>query len=99
VTGARFSVESVAPGASGTLVTLATAMDGVTVLAGYDRDSGVVLTLEIVQTVTGGTIQLQLVNWRATPEDTGAPDRAVKWRAAQGSGAPRGRSRGPRGPG
>jgi len=62
VTGARVSVESVAPGASGTLVTLATAMDGVTVRAGYDRDSGVLLTLEIVQAVTGGTIQLQLAN-------------------------------------
>ena len=62
VTGARVNVEAVAPGASGTLVTLATAMDGVTVRAGYDRDSGALLTLEIVQAVTGGTIQLQLAN-------------------------------------
>jgi hypothetical protein len=61
-TGARFSVESVAPSASGTLVTLITAMNGVTVRAGYERDSGVLLTLEIVQAVTGGTIQLQLTN-------------------------------------
>jgi hypothetical protein len=61
-TAARFSVESVAPTASGALVTLTTAMNGVTVRAGYDRDSGVLLTLEIVQAVTGGTIQLQLTN-------------------------------------
>lgn len=59
-TGARLSVESVAPAASGTLVTLTTAMNGVTVRAGYDRDRGLLLTLEIVQAVTGGTIQLQL---------------------------------------
>lgn len=62
VTGARVSVESVAPGAYGTLVTLTTAMDGVTVRAGYDRDGGVLFTLEIVQAVTGGTIALQLAN-------------------------------------
>jgi len=62
LTGARFSVEAVAPGASGTLVTLTTAMDGLTVRAGYDRASGVLLTLEIVQAVTGGTIQLKLTN-------------------------------------
>jgi hypothetical protein len=37
-------------------------MNGVTVRAGYERDSGVLLTLEIVQAVTGGTIQLQLTN-------------------------------------
>jgi hypothetical protein len=60
ITGARMTVESVDPSGSGALVTLATAMNGVTVRAGYDRDSGVLLTLEVVQAVTGGTIQLQL---------------------------------------
>jgi hypothetical protein len=60
ITGAQITVESVDPLGSGTLVTLITAMNGVTVSAGYDRDSGVLLTLEIVQAVTGGTILLQL---------------------------------------
>jgi hypothetical protein len=62
VTGARISVESVAPGASGPLVTLTTAMDGVTVRAGYDGESGALLALEIAQAVTGSTIRLQLEN-------------------------------------
>jgi hypothetical protein len=61
ITGARITVDSVEPAGSGTLVTLATAMNGVTVRAGYDRDSGALMTLEVVQAVTGGTIRLQLV--------------------------------------
>ena len=60
ITGARVTVESVDPAGSGTLVTLTTAMNGVTMRAGYDRDSGALLTLELAQAVTGGTIQLQL---------------------------------------
>jgi hypothetical protein len=60
ITGARVTVESVDPAGSGMLVTISTAMNGVTVRAGYDRDSGVLMTLEVVQSVTGGTIQLRL---------------------------------------
>jgi len=60
VTGARISVEAVEPGAYGTLVTITTAMDGVTVRTGYDVGSGALFTLEIVQDVTGGTIRLDL---------------------------------------
>ncbi len=60
LTGARLSVESVDPAGSGARVMLTMAMDGVTVRTGYDRDSGVLVTLEIVQAVTGGTVQLSL---------------------------------------
>ena len=62
VTGARITVESVEPAGSGMLVTLATAMNGVTVRAGYSSDNGALLTLEMIQAVTGGTVQLQLAN-------------------------------------
>ena len=60
ITGARVTVESVDPSGSGMLVTITTAMNGVTVRAGYDRDGGALLTLELVQAVTGGTVRLQL---------------------------------------
>jgi hypothetical protein len=62
ITGARVTVESVDPAGSGTVVTLATAMNGVTVRAGYDRDTGALLTLQMMQAVTGGTVQLRLAN-------------------------------------
>ena len=62
VTGARTSVESVGPGAADTVVTIVAAANGVTVRTGYDMDSGVLVSLEIVQAVTGGTVSLQLAS-------------------------------------
>ena len=62
ITGSQITVESVDQAGSGMLVTLATTMLGVTVRAGYDSDNGVLLTLEIVQAVTGSTVQLHLVD-------------------------------------
>ncbi len=65
ITGARITVESVESvdlAGSGVLVALTMAMDGVTVRTGYDRDSGVLVTLEINQAVTGSTVQLHLVD-------------------------------------
>ncbi len=58
ITAARITVESVDP----TLIVLAMGMDGVTVRTGYDRDSGVLVMLDIVQTVTGSTVHLELVD-------------------------------------
>ena len=60
VTGARTSVESVSPGASGGVVGVVTAMNGVTVRAGYDRAGGCLVSLQVVQAVTYSTIDLQL---------------------------------------
>ena len=60
VTGARISVESAGSGSDGSVVTTVTEMNGVTVRAGYDMRTGVLVSLEIVQAVTGGTISLQL---------------------------------------
>jgi hypothetical protein len=60
VTGARTTVETVSPGEMDTVVGLLTEMNGVTVRLGYDQRSGVLLSLEITQAVTGSTIQLQL---------------------------------------
>jgi hypothetical protein len=62
VTGARTTVESVGPGAAGTVVAIVTDVNGVTVRLGYDAGSGVLVSLEIVQAVTGGTIALQLAS-------------------------------------
>ncbi len=60
VTGATTTVEAVQPGGSGTVVTLVTACDGVTVRLGYELQGGALVALEIVQSVTGTTVRLQL---------------------------------------
>jgi hypothetical protein len=62
VTQARTTVEYVSPGETGTVVGLLTEMNGVTVRLGYDQGSGVLLSLEIAQAVSGSTIQLQLAS-------------------------------------
>ena len=62
VTGARTFVESVSPGGSGTVVSLVTEMNGVTVRLGYDVGSGVLVSLGIAQAVTGGTVSLELTS-------------------------------------
>jgi hypothetical protein len=62
VTGAQTSVESFGPGATETVVTIVTAANGVTARLGYDLSTGVLVSLEIVQAVTGGTISLQLAS-------------------------------------
>jgi hypothetical protein len=62
VTGAQTSVESFGPGATETVVTIVTAANGVTVRLGYDLSTGVLVSLEIVQAVTGGTISLRLAS-------------------------------------
>jgi hypothetical protein len=62
VTGARVTVAAADAGGSGSVVTLVTEMNGVTLRLGYDVGSGVLGSLEITQSVTGSTIRLQLVS-------------------------------------
>lgn len=62
VTGARITVESVGPGATATVVSIFTEMNGVTVRLGYDAGTGVLVGLELYQAVTGGTVSLQLAS-------------------------------------
>jgi hypothetical protein len=62
VTGARITVESIGPGAAGTVLTILTDMNGVTVRLGYDAGTGVLVALELYQAVTGGTVSLQLAS-------------------------------------
>lgn len=57
VINARTTVEAIE-----TLVTITTALDGVTVRASYDPQTGVLESLEITQNVTGSTIQLHLAS-------------------------------------
>jgi hypothetical protein len=62
VTGARTSVEAVGPGASGTVATILTELNGLTIRTGYDVGTGVLVSLELIQAVTGGTVSLQLAS-------------------------------------
>jgi hypothetical protein len=63
VTGARTTVESVGGGGSGAVVTITTAMDGITLRLGYDVGTGVLVSLALTQSVTGATVALQLTTF------------------------------------
>ncbi len=63
VTSARISVESAGPGAGGgSAVTILTEANGVSIRTSYDVASGILVSLELVQSVTGGTVSLQLTS-------------------------------------
>ena len=60
VTGARAYVEAVDQGPFGRTVRITTEMNGVTVRLDYDVGCGVLVAMDIAQSVTGSTLQLQL---------------------------------------
>ncbi len=62
ITGARTTVETAGAGPDGSAVTIVTVSDGVTIRTAYDVATGVLVSLELVQDVTGGTVSLRLAS-------------------------------------